>query len=171
MKELSRKSVKWKHFYNPGLFFFFFFSFFSSKSLCLGVVRGKKSWQHYQWPKQVHLTKWPPRQNLVNEHSDSWNYFLLFSEFQFPPLQQRSNTWGVSSDWELRRYTICCHWAVVRVKPTRTLWGSWAWEPFKQLLIREGRGCRDNRGAAQEQQCSLGAASWLPLKGCTKQQL
>ena len=41
------------------------------------------------------------------------------------------------------------------------------WVPkcrFKQLLIREGRGCRDQGRAVKKQQCSLGAGSWLPSR-------
>ena len=35
---------------------------------------------------------------------------------------------------------------------------------FKQLLIREGRGCRDKGEAVKKQQGCLGAGSWLLLK-------
>ena len=68
------------------------------------------------------------------------------------------------------------------LKPSRTLWGSWAQGAFlfslhdlpcapkgrfKQLLIREGRGCRDKAGAVKKQQCSLGTESWFCLNGYT----
>ena len=45
------------------------------------------------------------------------------------------------------------------------LWGSWVWKPLKQLLIREGRGCRDKGGVAKKQQCRLRAVFWFHLKG------
>ena len=37
--------------------------------------------------------------------------------------------------------------------PSRTLWGSWAWKSFKQVLIREGRGCRDKGFCSVSQSC------------------
>ena len=41
---------------------------------------------------------------------------------------------------------------------------------FKQLLIREGRGCEIREKQCQEkQQCSLGAGSWFPINGHTQQ--
>ena len=42
---------------------------------------------------------------------------------------------------------------------------------FKELLIREGRRCRDKGGAVKEQQCSLGRGSRFYLKGHTQQYL
>lgn len=78
------------------------------------------------------------------------------------------------------------------LKPCRALWGSCAqnlWVPRVlflgtkhqppgpslsskgQLLIREGRGGREQGGAVKKQQCSLGGRSWFPLKGHTSQHL
>ena len=48
------------------------------------------------------------------------------------------------------------------------------WVPmhrFKELLIREGRRCRDKGEAAKKRQCSLGRGSWFHLKGHTQQYL
>ena len=42
---------------------------------------------------------------------------------------------------------------------------------FHELLIREGRGCRDKGGAVKKQLCSLGAGSWLLFKEYTQQYL
>ena len=80
-----------------------------------------------------------------------------------------------------------------KLKPSRPLWGSWTQKPFlvphfllvgnrlhsasmtfpefrrkdgfKQLLITEGRGCRDKAGAVKKPQ--LGAGSQFLLKGHT----
>ena len=41
---------------------------------------------------------------------------------------------------------------LLKLKPSSTLWGSWAWKAFTELLIREGRGCRNKEGAAQKVQ-------------------
>ena len=35
------------------------------------------------------------------------------------------------------------------------------------LLMREGRGCRNKGGAVKKQKCSLGAGSWFLLKEYT----
>ena len=76
------------------------------------------------------------------------------------------------------------------LKPSRTLWGSWTWKlsvspasclwgrdaslhnllwvpegRSEQLLVREGRGCKDKGGAASKQLCSLGTRSGFPLMG------
>ena len=42
---------------------------------------------------------------------------------------------------------------------------------FKQLLSREGRGCRDREGQSRNNSAALGAESWFPLKGHTWQYL
>ena len=57
----------------------------------------------------------------------------------------------------LQLYPKAAHMSFLNPKsdlPSETeqdLWGSWAWEPFEQLLIREGRGGRDKGGAAKKQ--------------------
>ena len=85
----------------------------------------------------------------------------------------------------------------LNLEKCRTLWGFWTQKPFcvpcllfagnrfysasktspefqtgrfKQMLIREGRGCRD-KGGAVKKQCSLGAGSLSPLRGYTEQNL
>ena len=48
------------------------------------------------------------------------------------------------------------------------------WVPtgrFKQLLIREGKGCRDKGRAVKKRYCSLGKGFWFPFKGYTQQYL
>ena len=42
---------------------------------------------------------------------------------------------------------------------------------FKQLPTRKGRACRGTGRAVKKQQCSLGAGSWLHLRGYTEQYL
>ena len=50
------------------------------------------------------------------------------------------------------------------LKLSRTLLGSWAWKPFKRLLIREGRACRDKGGPVKRNHSTaLGAGPWLNL--------
>ena len=42
----------------------------------------------------------------------------------------------------------------------------------KQLLIREGRGCKTwEKNSLGKQWCCLGAKSWFPIKGLTRQSL
>ena len=87
--------------------------------------------------------------------------------------QYMSPTQGCPLILQAVSYSTLCNWA-------SALWGSWAPKPFcvlhflclgnkpqppwpslsskGQLLIREGRGCRDQGGAVK---CSLGAGSWF----------
>ena len=53
------------------------------------------------------------------------------------------------------------------MKPSRTLWGFWARKPFKLLLIREGRGCRD-KGGAQKTAVQPWGRVLAPPKGQTE---
>ena len=87
-----------------------------------------------------------------------------------------SNLWTSNGSLEWKTSVL------LKLKPTRTLWGSWAWNLFyvlpfpfvgnrlqppwpslsskglvPVLLIREGRGCRDKGGAAKNQYWSPGA--------------
>ena len=70
----------------------------------------------------------------------------------------------VGHDWATELNWFC---------PTETdlLWGSWTWKLFKQVLIREGRGCRNKGEAAKKQKCSfggeVGGGSWFYLKWYT----
>ena len=55
-----------------------------------------------------------------------------------------------------------------KLKHGRLLWDSQAQEPFKQLLIRERRGCRD-KGNTGETRVQPWGRSQLPIKGHTEQ--
>ena len=43
-----------------------------------------------------------------------------------------------------------------KMKQSRTLWGSWAWKPFRQLLIREGGDIETKEGQPRDNSAAWG---------------
>ena len=64
---------------------------------------------------------------------------------------------------------LCSPFLVLRKSASFSLHGlPWVTrDRFRQLLIREERGCKDNGGRVKQQKDSLGAESWFRLKGYT----
>ena len=126
------------------------------------------------WPKtRTQLTLKSPTLNSSHKNVDTskiikqYRFPFVFSFMPISPSKSPYNSVYLSGKmwaflchrtlkikthlWFLTLPEILISDTVLILKPSRTLWGSWAQKPFQLLLIREGWRYRDKGGVAQKQ--------------------
>ena len=92
---------------------------------------------------------------LQEERKPRWGWHSTFARTKASLYEEKEVAWG--GPWgESGWLTSFGLWVFIdffhKLKPSRTLWGSWATEAFRTVANqgREGKGCRDKGGVAKK---------------------
>ena len=102
-------------------------------------------------PSSVHLSQF-------SGHFSSWDIWNSLRT----PIYTKQDPVGLLGT----KAFLCPHFLITgsRLHSASMTFPEFQWGRFKQLLIREWRGCGDKGEKVKKKKCSLGAGSWFPLK-------